>query len=411
MVSRAFYLLILVSFITIYKRFVFPESFVSGTANIYLTPKIYLIDPFLVLLFVFEVWYFWLSGGINRARVFIKNNLTLFLFPLALLASVLLSTPMITSATTLIRFCFFLPLIFFILSSQFNYRKMVWCLTLPVVVVSIFALLQWYNQHYVFGFFPFGEPLFSSSSANAPLVDYFGFLRLRAFGTFPHPNVLGGFLSISLLLILDLIRFTKSQGGIKSLYLFSVFLLGLTALYFSFSQGAWGSLILGSGALALWRLSKVGPSFKNRILIIFLTAILLGVFWLIYRLPLDGLNTHRTDLANVSLRLFSNRPFLGVGFGNFVKYSPYYWKEPVHNIYLLLLSETGVLGLVALLVLLLQAFTKAFRKALIFPAPLLILSQVLFLGLFDHYLITSATGNFILWLVLGLSLRHEAWER
>ncbi len=63
------------------------------------------------------------------------------------------------------------------------------------------------------------------------------------------------------------------------------------------------------------------------------------------------------------------------------------WLQPVHNIYLLILSETGIFGVLGFAYLLLKS-----KKNL----PLFIL---LFLGLFDHYPLTLQTG-LLLWLLI-----------
>lgn len=403
--AKPFYLLILTVFITLYKRFVLPSSFVSGTPNIYLTPKIYWSDLLLVWLLFLGTAYFFRSGfNIIRARKFLRDNLVLTFFLFAFLASVAFSLSPVLSFYSFVRLVLYLPLFFFVLSQEFNYQKSLRFLTIPVIVVSFLALLQWRNQHYIFGFFPFGEALFSSSSANAPLVNYFGSIKLRAFGTFPHPNILGGFLALSLTLIMDLLRTVQTR--IERSYLLPVFLLGFIALYFSFSQGAWGAFILGLGILVVWSIGRDKARAKRVLLVILTVLVAIFLFWTIYKLPLESVNARREDLTAESLRLFREHPFSGVGLGNFVKFSRYFWKEPVHNIYLLLLSETGIFGLIPFLVLVIMSLNQAVKQYTVSPFPLILLAQVLFLGFFDHYLITSTTGLFLFCLALGISWRH-----
>jgi len=71
----------------------------------------------------------------------------------------------------------------------------------------------------------------------------------------------------------------------------------------------------------------------------------------------------RQDLWTVALRVYDSHPILGVGINNFAVYAPQYTREPgtltgvihietelgVHNAYLSLLAETGVLGIVLFL--------------------------------------------------------------
>lgn len=403
--TKIFYPIILTIFITLYKRFIIPSSFVSGTANIYLTPKIYWVDLLLVgLLFLEIISFFRLGFNVIRVRKFLKENLFLILFLGALLNAVVLSSSPIFSFYSFLRLVSFLPLFFFVSYHEPNYRKSFRFLTVPIIIVSILALLQWQRQHFIFGFFPFGEALFSSSSANAPLVNYFGYLRLRAFGTFPHPNVLGGFLALSLLAVASSLKMVLTR--IERAYFLVVFFLGLAALYFSFSQGAWAAFILGLGLLFLWSAARSKTS--TRKILLTLLTFLVGalIFWTIYKLPLETANSRRQDLIAEALRLFKEYPFSGVGLGNFVKFSHYYWKEPVHNIYLLLLSETGIFGLTAFLLLTTSSLNRAVRHYSASPLPFILLVQFLFLGLFDHYLFTSITGLFLFWLTLGFSWRR-----
>lgn len=124
----------------------------------------------------------------------------------------------------------------------------------------------------------------------------------------------------------------------------------------------------------------------------------------------------------LGLELVASHPF-GVGIGNQVFYSVqnglYQWRgmthawewEPVHNIYLLIATELGILGLAAFLTLLLSIiFNFGIRN---FPcvalslgvavAALMSLSLMAF-GLVDHFLWTLQPGRLMLWLVVGLAL-------
>ncbi len=124
----------------------------------------------------------------------------------------------------------------------------------------------------------------------------------------------------------------------------------------------------------------------------------------------------------VSLRAFYNQtafsiikehPFLGIGLGNFV------WEikqllhllaswlhQPVHNIYLLIASETGLIGLVLFLVFIFELLKQlnepsaASRQQ--YRLLLLIVFCLLFIGLFDHFFWTLQQGQLIWWLVLGM---------
>ena len=104
---------------------------------------------------------------------------------------------------------------------------------------------------------------------------------------------------------------------------------------------------------------------------------------------------------------------MGVGIGQFIpgmitkfKNLPAVAYQPVHNIYLLIVSETGFLGLGAFLLFLFFVFWRFihvadFKKLYTFSFLIFIFSFLL-IGLFDHFLWTSQQGSLIFWMALAL---------
>jgi O-antigen ligase len=137
----------------------------------------------------------------------------------------------------------------------------------------------------------------------------------------------------------------------------------------------------------------------------------------------DGLSVvRRIELNKTALRMIKAHPFLGVGLGNFIvrifefsrNKETIYWLQPVHNIFLLVAAESGLLGLGLFLWLLLVTYKRLLSQFSIFaPSPKLwsvgdnfqfsiALSTILFLGLFDHYWLTLQQTQLLFSLVLGL---------
>ena len=86
------------------------------------------------------------------------------------------------------------------------------------------------------------------------------------------------------------------------------------------------------------------------------------------------------------------------------------WEwQPIHNLYLLIGSEVGVLGLLSFIIFILGAFIK---KGLLFLKKdkeeyyiiLAIMSSLLIIGLFDHFLWTIDSPALLFWLMIGLLL-------
>lgn len=413
MLKGIIYLIILFFFVNTYKRFTFPYSFVNGTANIYLTPKFYLVDLLLILL-LFTGLFVILHYSVGKLQIILlslKNYIPLIFIGSLFFVSLFTHNASL-SIYYLLRLTLYLSLFFCvreILSSSEKVHQAALVLTVPVLIVSLFALFQWRSQHYVWGFFPLGEPSFSSTYANSPLVNFLGSVELRSFGTFPHPNVLGGFLAVSLIWIFDAFLFNlrKDWRSFASLYQFSVLLFGTAALFLSFSQGAWAAFILGSVLYFLIKLLQ-GGTIRTEAAYFFISLIFITLsFLFISNLPFDSFGTRRADLAQTALDLWRSYPLTGIGPGNFVALSTYYWKEPVHNIYLLTLSEAGIIGFLPLLLLLIYSLVASLRRVRVSPLPFVLLVEVLFLGLFDHYLVTSSAGSLLFWIVLGISSSNQ----
>jgi O-antigen ligase len=113
----------------------------------------------------------------------------------------------------------------------------------------------------------------------------------------------------------------------------------------------------------------------------------------------------RGQLNGAAIQIVRLSPLLGVGLGNFLVKLPgvlpsrtIYFLQPVHNIYLLLLAETGVIGLTFFLTAV--AYTVCKHMHSIVTVSLLAL---LVLGLVDHYLFTLQQGQLLLATLIGLS--------
>jgi len=109
---------------------------------------------------------------------------------------------------------------------------------------------------------------------------------------------------------------------------------------------------------------------------------------------------------------------LGLGLGNFVWYlsNNYQFKEfwlyqPVHNLYLLVAVEIGIIGLIFFLIFIAKILLKGFKgiqeglgkyKGKQIICFLFLVSCFLFLGLIDHYFWTIQQGRLVFWVVLAI---------
>jgi len=112
-----------------------------------------------------------------------------------------------------------------------------------------------------------------------------------------------------------------------------------------------------------------------------------------------------------SLQLIKTHPALGVGLGNFIPAQlelsfprgQYNFLQPVHNIYLLVASETGLIGLVVFMVMVVYLIKKLIKN-LSYLSILYILYAILLLGLFDHYWLTLQQNMLLAALVVGIGI-------
>lgn len=223
---------------------------------------------------------------------------------------------------------------------------------------------------------------------------------LRAYGSFPHPNIFGGYLVLLILISALGIRLEQYRW-------FWLFLAGLSSatLILTFSRSAWLGLLVA--LLIGWKYFK-----DERLqiwvgvvsLVIAVTTVL--VWPLISgRTQIIGVQEQQSVSERVSgwheaMAVWRTQPLRGVGLGNYTvvlqqKFSgaPHWTYQPVHNVGLLLLAEVGLIGLMVIWLI--------FRNtSVVTVLPWWWIAPLVTIGLFDHYLLTLYSG----WLLVGLWL-------
>ena len=113
------------------------------------------------------------------------------------------------------------------------------------------------------------------------------------------------------------------------------------------------------------------------------------------------------------MEIIKENRFRGVGWGGFVTAMDDYTGEgllpylhqPVHNIYLLIAAESGVLALVVFLFFLFGIVRHAWvsrGEPILRYVLVLTFFGFLAISFFDHYLWTIQQGSLMFWVVLGL---------
>jgi O-antigen ligase len=258
-------------------------------------------------------------------------------------------------------------------------KLIVGALLLGVLGQLPFAVLEYVKP----GFTPqiFGQV----SSVKEELVGATGASVSRVSGTLTHPNELGSYLILMLPLTM-LIALAKPAGSGLRLIAWLAFIGGLGMLALTFSRASWVGAALGLPlALILAAAFRQIPAGQVVFLLVLglvtATVVVLSPPVLDRLLESDPLNvTFRFQIAQVAYNMWQSQPVTGVGLNSFVEHARAFDVDhiailssggggaaasvqslPVHNVYLLVLAETGVIGAVGWLTYLVWAGGRCFK--------------------------------------------------
>jgi len=194
----------------------------------------------------------------------------------------------------------------------------------------------------------------------------------RAYGTFYVPSYFGNYLIMVLPIALRLLIFYKPPQKKETYFYAFAIGAGFLALYATLARGPWISFITVIALMLLFTFfkSKLRPKMKWPIAV---GIILCLAFSLKYTDKiLDQFGEQRKTaalsriyLGQVAWRLIQDNLTFGIGPGNYELNSPRYvvpikeyptehLSEMVHNTYLLIFSENGVIGITAFALILIQ---------------------------------------------------------
>ncbi len=293
---------------------------------------------------------------------------------------------------------------FYIIKTKPKLLIINYALAIAIFYSSLIAIAQFFLQHSIGGLLWFlGERTFTNQTPGIAQINWcfpnFSHcqLLLRPYATFPHPNVLGGFLAVTVPILISQIR---QMSQIRKIFYVSTILVGLIALVLTFSRSAWIVGVLGIA----WVLFHFKP--KNFIPFAIIIFLLGSMFVKNFDATSESVIV-REQLNVTAINIWQHSPIFGVGLGNFLIELPktlpsrtVYFLQPVHNIYLLVLSETGIVGLCGFFFLLWYVL----KKSKIFKFQII---AFLLLGLVDHYPLTLQQGQLLLTFFLSLGLTNK----
>lgn len=300
--------------------------------------------------------------------------------------------------------------------------KIKWALIFSGTIQSIIAVSQFIKNGSI-GLHFLGESIINQNLPGVAKISIEGVKHIRAYGTFSHPNVLSSFLILSIFLLSEMIfNFMKtyyiekniSRGTLKQRYVLAfiliLFLINLLAFILTISRSAYFGLIIGIVLLFLKNFSIVFSFIKrNFILLIFLTVFVLSILFVSRHLLPSVFSTQslmeRNTYLEVSREIISKHPLLGSGIGQFV-YVEYQqnnslqgWQyQPVHNLYLLVTSELGLIGLATFIFILITLLFKSeseMNYSSLTNIWLYVIISFLVIAFFDHYYWDIEQGTII----------------
>lgn len=374
----------------------------------YLSPTIYLTDLLTIAVLLLWLEEKWTEGKFKK--IFFANSKKKAVFIIGfvfLLINCLWAKNRPAAFYKLAKICEFFFLGCYLVKEKITLKQISPVLTLAVVFSSLIGLGQFLRQSSLSGIFWWlGERTFSLTTPGIARAIWRDHYFLRPYATFSHPNSLAGFLLVGLLMIFPFLKKTK--------IFFPVLFLSLITLLLTFSRTVWfvGIIVF---LISLFRiLNEKKIAFKKLTILagLFFFASLLLIFSCFKIMPLffweEESFLRRQNLIFSTLKIIRQSPFFGVGLNNYLpalanlidQGGNVYWLQPVHNIFLLIAVETGLIGLLITAFLFKNFFGKRKNNYFLFLAFLV----VLLTGTTDHYWLTLQQNQILLTLLIGLSL-------
>ncbi len=252
---------------------------------------------------------------------------------------------------------------------------------------------------------------------------------LRAYGSLPHPNILGSFLVVVLFALVyffikvrngDFI-FKKIDPRLYLLSLYGSLFFIFSGILLSFSRAAWLASFIGLFIILVFVYKRYRDLLPFLFKIYFVLFSVFLFWFMISPLPFftrfQGAQPLEKQSYEERIQSYTDSEYVtknywlqGSGFGTYtsvlIKQNPnrkMSLQQPVHNTWLLVLNEIGIVGFVLFVSLFVFIYKEADNKytALLFLLPVVVLM------FFDHFWVSLVFGN--VWLVLILYLVRKAF--
>jgi len=282
-------------------------------------------------------------------------------------------------------------------SSNGNLKLLTAPFSIAMLWSSALALAQAFLGRSLGGvFYLLGERLFDSNTSGIALGSIRGIEYLRPYATFPHPNALAGFLLVGIIILLH---------SKKTLVTWASIAVSSIAFIVAWSEGAF----LAFGVYLVMRLVHKLHVQRTSVFVMMLLLTLFSLCTLPF-LPAET-NIFPREVRERLLLLQSAKqaiymhPLTGIGLGTSLSLAPRALMQPVHNMYVLVVSEVGLISLGIL-----WFFTRFTKKVVVEPIVSFALVGILITGLFDHYWITLQQPMITLSIIAGLMVSKKIYS-
>lgn len=446
-------------------RWIIHSGVLNGAYFEYGTISLYAIDILilLMLLFVFGDFFIKRFKGPH-----VKDYWWLLaVLEFSVFVSIIFSLDKLIAIYGYLRFLIGLALFYLILNLNYSRIKLIYSFLTGVLIQAFLGIWQFLTQS-SFSTKWLGIAVHDPATLGTSVVETQGGVRwLRAYGGLDHPNMLGGLMVIGLFFVIlllieqgevkknnkflnlmtrwkvfDLYPLKKYKPAFNIRDYFTINFLALIAYYFllviffvtlifTFSRGSWIAFLGGFLAILLASIYRRDLFIQKKLLkVVLVVGVLIFILFNIYgdlaqtrvsaqtRLEIKS-NIERMESYQSAEEILNNNWFFGVGVGNYPlaveKYvlggQPAYYYQPVHNVFLLVWSEIGIIGLIffaSFLFFVSYVLSKNLKNKKNKDIYLIsILIAVLVSSLFDHWWWSLHFGILLFWFILAFLLNEE----
>lgn len=394
------------------KHFWLLESSVMGVRVDYLSIILYLTDI---------VWLGWVWTQFRNGRLEIRNeikklsNFQSFIMLLLVGVNIILATAKWVALYRWLRVGQWWWTWQLVRENKTEIKKYLkWVVPIWIILEAFLGLAQVINGGSLNGLWWWlGERRFTYGGIGIAQMRFLDEGWIRAYGTFSHPNSLAGFLLLIWWFWKKEIKneILNSKNQLKKMFYWMVNWSAVLGIILAGSRTVWGltvvmlvvEQILNFKAQNLKKIIGKGLLFSGTIMLT------LGIININYNVgdfvggwDMQGFQK-REMLGLAAIRMIKTSPLFGKGAGNFIVNLPkfrvnsFYWIQPVHNIFLLIWSEIGILGIIMFLVMGAERLKRfKWKKEWWF----LVIVGVT--GMLDHYWLTLPQNTWVLAIILGL---------